>query len=54
MQNIKVFISSTFRDLDMERDYLVQKVFPGIRDKLDGITISEVELRWGISLQNAY
>ena len=49
MQNIKVFISSTFRDLNQERDYLVQKVFPGIRDKLDGITVSEVDLRWGIT-----
>lgn len=49
MQNIKVFISSTFRDLDQERDYLVQKVFPEIRDELDGITVSEVDLRWGIT-----
>lgn len=49
MENIKVFISSTFRDLNQERDYLVQKVFPGIRDKLDGITVSEVDLRWGIT-----
>ena len=49
MENIKVFISSTFRDLDQERDYLVQKVFPGIRDKIEGITVSEVDLRWGIT-----
>ena len=49
MNNLKVFISSTFRDLDQERDYLVQKVFPEINDELDGITISEVDLRWGIT-----
>ncbi len=49
MNNIKVFISSTFRDLNQERDYLVQKVFPEIRDELDGITVSEVDLRWGIT-----
>ncbi len=47
--NIKVFISSTFRDLNIERDYIVQKIFPEIRAQLDGITVSEVDLRWGIT-----
>lgn len=49
IDNIKVFISSTFRDLNQERDYLVQKVFPEIRDNLNGITVCEVDLRWGIT-----
>lgn len=47
--NIKVFISSTFRDLNIERDYIVQKIFPEIRAELDGINVSEVDLRWGIT-----
>lgn len=47
--NIKVFISSTFQDLEIERSYLVQKVFPEIRAHLNGITVSEVDLRWGIT-----
>lgn len=48
-QNIKVFISSTFRDLDVERSYLVQVVFPLIREQLVNKTVSEVDLRWGIT-----
>ena len=48
-QNIKVFISSTFRDLDVERSYLVQVVFPLIREQLVDKTVSEVDLRWGIT-----
>lgn len=48
-KNIKVFISSTFSDLDKERDYLVRVVFPRIRERLNGVTVSEVDLRWGIT-----
>lgn len=48
-KNIKVFISSTFRDLNIERDYLVQTVFPDIRKNLQNTDISEVDLRWGIT-----
>lgn len=47
--NLKVFISSTFCDLDKEREYLVQVVFPRIRAKLNGITVNEIDLRWGIT-----
>lgn len=46
---IKVFISSTFRDLDEERNYLVRKVFPEINAILDDIQVNEVDLRWGIT-----
>lgn len=52
-ENIKVFISSTFRDLNNERDYLIKHVFPEIREKLDGIMVSEIDLRWGITEQQA-
>lgn len=46
---IRVFISSTFRDLDEERNYLVRKVFPEINTLLDDVQINEVDLRWGIT-----
>ena len=29
-RNVRVFVSSTFRDMQAERDYLVKVVFPGL------------------------
>lgn len=50
-RNIRVFISSTFRDIQEERDELVKKVFPRIRKICEnkGVTFNEVDLRWGIT-----
>jgi tetratricopeptide (TPR) repeat protein len=50
-RQIRVFISSTFKDMQAERDYLVQKVFPTLRQYCDGryVTFHDVDLRWGIS-----
>ncbi|GHT44330.1 hypothetical protein AGMMS49965_19750 [Bacteroidia bacterium] len=50
-RQIRVFISSTFRDMQAERDYLVTKVFPSIRRYCDerDVTFFELDLRWGIS-----
>jgi tetratricopeptide (TPR) repeat protein len=50
-RQIRVFISSTFRDMQDERDYLVMKVFPSIRRYCEERDISffELDLRWGIS-----
>jgi hypothetical protein len=52
---IRVFISSTFRDMQFERDILVRRVFPAFRRRaeLRGISISEIDLRWGITEQQA-
>ena len=49
--NIRVFISSTFCDMQAERDYLVNKVFPKIRVAAEkrGVNFVEVDLRWGIT-----
>ena len=50
-RTIKVFISSTFQDMQSERDFLIYKVFPKIKDycsKKD-ILFSEIDLRWGIT-----
>ncbi len=39
-ETVRVFISSTFRDMQAERDYLVRSVFPGLREKLGPATKS--------------
>lgn len=48
---IRVFISSTFRDMQLERDELVKRVFPRIRKLCEqrGVSWSEVDLRWGVT-----
>lgn len=48
---IRVFISSTFRDLTEERTYLVNKVFPVLRNMASqrNVTVVPVDLRWGIT-----
>lgn len=48
---IRVFISSTFRDMNAERDYLITKVFPRLQveaAKRDVIIIP-LDLRWGVT-----
>lgn len=48
---IRVFISSTFKDMQAERDYLVKKVFPVLKDKAErrDVALVTVDLRWGIT-----
>src|SRR5690242_18909982 len=48
---LRVFISSTFRDLQEEREHLVKKIFPEIRAlcRERGVTFTEVDLRWGLT-----
>ena len=48
---IRVFISSTFRDMYAERDELVKHVFPRLRQLCEEreVTWGEVDLRWGIN-----
>ncbi|MFH0953762.1 MAG: DUF4062 domain-containing protein [Verrucomicrobiota bacterium] len=52
---IRVFISSTFRDMMRERDLLVKEVFPELRRKCAKrfVTFTEVDLRWGITEEQA-
>lgn len=54
-RQIRVFISSTFRDMMRERDLLVKEVFPELRRKCAKrfVTFTEVDLRWGITEQQA-
>ena len=52
---IRVFVSSTFRDMQEERDYLVKHVFPRLRRLCEErfVTWSEVDLRWGVTEEAA-
>ena len=52
---LRLFISSTFRDMQEEREHLVKKVFPEIRAicRERGITFTEVDLRWALTEENA-
>ena len=52
---IRVFISSTFRDMMRERDHLVKEVFPALRRICAKrfVTFTEVDLRWGITEEQA-
>ncbi|MBT6153667.1 MAG: DUF4062 domain-containing protein, partial [Planctomycetaceae bacterium] len=50
-QLIRVFVSSTFRDMQAEREVLVKQVFPKLRKLCDerGVVFTDVDLRWGIT-----
>jgi len=50
-KEIRVFISSTFRDMQAERDHLVRFVFPRVREKLlqRQLRLVDVDLRWGVT-----
>jgi WD40 repeat protein len=55
-KTLRVFISSTFRDMQAERDHLVRFVFPRLREELlkHRLHLIDVDLRWGVtSDQNA-
>jgi nephrocystin-3 len=47
----RVFISSTFRDLQEEREHLVKKIFPEVRARCEecGVTFTEVDPRWDVT-----
>lgn len=49
-RKIRVFISSTFRDMHAERDHLVTVVFPELRERVEslGLEFFDVDLRWGV------
>jgi hypothetical protein len=50
-KTIRVFISSTFKDMQAERDHLVRFVFPRLREELlkRRIHMVDVDLRWGVT-----
>lgn len=50
MQNISIFVSSTFNDMMNERDILVRYVMPELSEYFNpkGIDIHLIDLRWGV------
>lgn len=51
----RVFISSTFKDMQRERDILTRAVFPRLRERMirEAVSLFEVDLRWGILPEDA-
>lgn len=50
-RTLRIFMSSTFRDMQAERDWLVRFVFPRLREQLipRRIHLVDVDLRWGVT-----
>lgn len=48
---VRLFLSSTFLDMQAERDVLTKFVFPEIRKRADqrGVEFLTVDLRWGVT-----
>ena len=48
-REIRVFISSTFRDMQEEREELVKQIFPQLRClEESGVSGGEVDLSWSV------
>jgi Domain of unknown function (DUF4062) len=54
-RTFRVFISSTFRDMHAERDYLSRLVFPELRSRClrRGADFIGLDLRWGVTEEEA-
>lgn len=54
-RQIRVFISSTFQDLQIEREYLIKKVLPQLQVEAAKryVSIIPLDLRWGITEEEA-
>lgn len=52
-KTLSVFVSSTFADMDAERDYLNYHVFPLVNERLRPyhISLRVIDLRWGINTE---
>jgi nephrocystin-3 len=50
-REIRVFLSSTFRDMEAERNHLVKQVFPKVRAACLArqVGFTEIDLRWGVT-----
>jgi hypothetical protein len=51
VKTLRVFISSTFRDMHAERDHLVRVVFPELKERCRArrVHLIDVDLRWGVT-----
>src|SRR4051812_12259565 len=54
-RTVRVFISSTFRDMHAERDWLVMRIFPQLRERLAKyrVYLVDIDLRWGVTKEQA-
>ncbi len=54
-REMRVFISSTFRDMDREREVLIKKVMPELRAMCEErrVAFAQVDLRWGITAEQS-
>jgi WD40 repeat protein len=54
-ETVRVFISSTFRDMHAERDHLIKVVFPALRERLVRyrVYLVDIDLRWGVTREQA-
>jgi tetratricopeptide (TPR) repeat protein len=54
-REIRVFVSSTFRDFIAERDELAKRVFPALRKicAVRHVVFTDVDLRWGVTTEQA-
>ena len=50
-RTVRIFISSTFRDMHAERDYLVRVVFPELRERCARrqLHLVDIDLQWGVT-----
>jgi WD40 repeat protein len=55
LRTVRVFISSTFRDMHAERDHLSRMVFPELRSRCvrRGAEFIGLDLRWGVTEEEA-
>ena len=53
--HIRVFLSSTFRDMVHEREYLNKVIFPEIKKQAQtrGVEFTAIDLRWGVTEEEA-
>jgi hypothetical protein len=54
-RRVRVFISSAFRDMQVERDHLVTVVFPELRERVEqfGLESFDIDLCWGVLAKGA-
>ena len=50
-REIRVFLSSTFKDMEAERNHLLTQVFPALRHICNErqVAFTEIDLRWGVT-----
>lgn len=54
-KTIRIFVSSTFRDMHDDRNHLVRVVFPELRERCAKLRLHlvDVDLRWGVTEEEA-